>query len=164
MEPRRVPVDWDELKLALEMRSEEWASHLDVRRGEIRVSRIDPFGGCAEDHELVDEEVEAGLADGILIAVEPLESSVEYAWMTDFADAVPDVGVRRSLQQALVGVRPFRRFKDALTAHPHERAQWFAFRGERLRNAIREWLADHNIEPAAEPPARCGQAAPRGAP
>jgi hypothetical protein len=84
--------------------------------------------------------------------------------MADFADAVPDVGVRRSCQQALVGVRPFRRFKDALTAHPHKRAQWFAFRGDRLRDAVRGWLANNNIEPTTEPPARCGQAAPRDAP
>jgi len=165
LEPRRVPLDWDELELALEMRSDEWASYLDVRTGEIRVSRIDPFGGEREDQELTDEEVEAGLADGTLIAVEPLESSVEYAWMAAFADAVPDARVRRALQQTLGGGRPFRRFKDALAAaHPREREEWFAFRGERLRDAVREWLADHNIEPTTKPPARSGQAARRGAP
>jgi hypothetical protein len=164
MEPRRVPLDWDELELALEMRSDEWASYLDVRTGEIRVSRIDPSGGEREDHELTDEEVETGLADGTFIAVEPLESSVEYAWMAAFADAVPDARVRRALQHVLGGGRPFRHFKDALAAYPREREQWFAFRAERLRDAVREWLADHNIEPATEPPARSGQAAPRGAP
>ena len=150
LEPRRVPLDWDELELALEMRSDEWASYLDVRTGEIRVSRIDPFGGEREDQELTDEEVEA---------------SVEYAWMAAFADAVPDARVRRALQQTLGGGRPFRRFKDALAAaHPREREEWFAFRGERLRDAVREWLADHNIEPTTKPPARSGQAARRGAP
>jgi Uncharacterised protein family (UPF0158) len=163
-ERRRVPVDWDALELALEMRSDEWASYLDVRTGEIRVSRIDWFDGEREDYEVTDEEVEAGLANGTLVAVEPLASSVEYAWMADFADAVPDARVRRVLQQALGGGRPFRRFKDVLAAHPHEREQWFAFRGVRLRDAVREWLADHDIEPTTEPPSRSGQAAPRGAP
>jgi hypothetical protein len=159
-----VPVDWDELELAFEMRSDEWASYLDVRTGEVRVSRIDRFGGEREDHELTDEEVEAGLADGTLVAVEPLESSVDYAWMADFADAVSDARARRALQQALGGGRPFRRFKDALAAPSREREQWFAFRGERLRDAVREWLAENNIEPTIEPLARSGQAAPRGAP
>jgi hypothetical protein len=164
MEPRRVPVDWDELELALEMRSDEWASYVDLRTGEVRVSRIDRFDGEREDHELTDEEVEAGLADSTLVAVEPLESSVEYAWMADFADAVPDARVRRALQLGLGGGRPFRRFKDALAAHPRECEQWFAFRAERLRDAVREWLADHSIEPTTEPPARSGHAPPSGAP
>jgi hypothetical protein len=164
MEPCGVPLDWDELELALEMRSDEWASYLDVRTGEICVSRIDPFGGEREDHELTDKEVEAGLANGTLIAVEPLESSVEYAWMAAFADAVPDARVRRALQQVLGGSRPFRRFKDALAAHPREHEEWFAFRGERLWDTVRKWLADHNIEPTTKPPARSGQAAQRGAP
>ena len=154
----------DELKLVLEMRSVEWASYLEVQTGETRVSRIDRFGGEREEHELTDKEVEAGLADGTLIAVEPLESSVECAWMADFADAVLDARARRGLQQALGGSQPSRRFKDALAAHPRERAQWFAFRGYRLRDAVRGWLANNSIEPTTEPPARCGQAAPRGAP
>jgi hypothetical protein len=141
----------DELKLVLEMRSVEWASYLEVQTGETRVSRIDRFGGEREEHELTDKEVEAGLADGTLIAV-------------DFADAVLDARARRGLQQALGGSQPSRRFKDALAAHPRERAQWFAFRGYRLRDAVRGWLANNSIEPTTEPPARCGQAAPRGAP
>jgi hypothetical protein len=162
-ERRRVPVDWDELELALEMRSDEWASYLDVRTGQIRVSRIDRFADDREDYELADEEVEAGLADGALVAVEPLASSVEYTWMGDFADAVPDARARRALRQALGGGRPFRRFKDVLAAHPRERAQWFAFRGVRLREVVREWLADYNIEPTTEPPAPSGHAEPRDA-
>jgi hypothetical protein len=161
---RRVPVDWDELELALEMRSDEWASYLDVRTGEIRVSRIDRFACEREDHELTDEEIEGGLADGTLVAVDPLASSGEYAWMGDFADAVPDAGLRRALQRALGGSRPFRRFKDVLAAHPHQSELWFAFRGVRLREAVREWLADHNIEPTTGPPSSSGQAEPRGMP
>jgi hypothetical protein len=157
-------VDWDELELTLEMRSDEWASCLDVRTAEVRVARIDRFGGEREDNELADEEVEAGLADGTLVAIEPLESSVEYAWMADFADAVSDAHARRALQRALGGGRLFRRFKDVLAAHPREREQWFALRRERLRGGVQEWLAENNIEPTTEPPARSGRAAPRGAP
>ena len=44
MEPRRVPVDWDDLELAPTMHSDELASYLDVRTGEIRVSQAHPFG------------------------------------------------------------------------------------------------------------------------
>src|SRR2546422_9254283 len=118
MEPRRVPVDWDDLELALTMPLEEWASYLDVRTGRVRVYRSQPFGGEREDDELTEEEVEAGLADGTLIAVEPVPSSVEYDWMAEFADAVPDARLRRALQAALERRRPFRGFKDALADHP----------------------------------------------
>ncbi|MGH7321087.1 MAG: hypothetical protein ACRELA_15860 [Candidatus Rokuibacteriota bacterium] len=71
MEPRRVPVDWNDLELALTMHSDELASYLDVRTGEIRSSQVHPFGGEREDGELSEEEIEDGLADGSLIPVEP---------------------------------------------------------------------------------------------
>lgn len=155
--PRRVPVDWDDLELALTMHSDEWASYLDMRTGEIRVARADQDAGAdqeREDYELTEEEAEAGLADGTLIAVEPLASSVEYAWMAEFADTVPDARLRGSLQVALDGRRPFRRFKDTLAEHPRERERWFAFRDARLHDHIREWLADQGIEPTTGPPRR----------
>jgi Uncharacterised protein family (UPF0158) len=107
-----------------------------VRTGEVRL---------AED--LTEQEADAGRADGTLVAVEPLPSSVEYDWMAEFADAVPDVRLRRVLQEALGGRRPFRRFKDVLAGHPGERERWFGFHDARLRDFMREWLADHGIEP-----------------
>jgi hypothetical protein len=164
MELRRVPVDWDDLELAFTMRSDEHASYLDLRTGEIRIAQIHPFGGELEDGVLSEDEVEAGLADGSLLAVEPLESSVEYGWMAEFADTLPDARLRQFLQQALGGSRPFRRFKDALADHPRERERWFAFHAARLRDYMREWLADNGIEPTTAPPRRSGDAAPWSAP
>jgi len=155
-QPRRVPIDWDDLELALTMHPDEWASYLDVRTGEIRVSQIQPFGGEREDHELTEEEIEAGLGDGTLIAIEPLPSSVEYECMAEFAEAVSDARLRRSLRAALDGRRPFRRFKDALAACPSERDRWYAFHGSRVREAMRQWLTDNDIEPTTAPPPRPG--------
>jgi hypothetical protein len=34
---------------------------------------------------------------------------------------------------------------------PAERDRWFAFRGERVREAARDWLVDHRIEPTTAP-------------
>jgi len=34
---------------------------------------------------------------------------------------------------------------------PEERERWFAFRDGRLRDAMREWLEDHDIEPTTAP-------------
>ncbi len=153
-----MPIDWDDLELALTMHSDEHASYLDLRTGEVRLSPIHSFGGEPEDGVLSEDKVEAGLA------VEPLESSVEYGWMAEFADTLPDARVRQSLQQALGGSRPFRRFKDALASDPRECEQWFAFQADRLRAAMLEWLSDNDIEPTTAPPRRPGDAAPSGAP
>lgn len=164
MEPRRVPVDWDGLELALTMPSDEWASYLDVRTGAVHMWRTDTFGAEREDEELSEEEIEDGLADGSLVPVEPLPSSVEFEWMAEFADTVAGPRLRPSLQAALARSRPFRRFKDALAGDPRERERWFAFQAERLHEAMREWLADNDIEPTTPPPRRSGEAAPGGAP
>ena len=48
---------------------------------------------------------------------------------------------------ALDGRGAFRRFKDVLADYPAERERWFGFRDECLRQAMDEWLADHDIEP-----------------
>ncbi len=74
--------------------------------------------------------------------------------MAEFADAVPDVPLRRTLRATLEGRRPFGRFKDRLAADAPERERWFAFQAERLREAMRQWLADNDIEPTTEPQER----------
>jgi hypothetical protein len=82
--------------------------------------------------------------------------------MVEFADSVADSRLRRSLQAALGRSRPFHRFKDALADDPREREGWFACQAERLREAMRRWLADNDIEPTPAPPRRSGEAAPAG--
>jgi hypothetical protein len=158
MELRRVPIDWDDLELALTAHAGEWSSYLDVRTGEVRVRQTHALPGYRHDYELTEDEADSGLADGTLIAVEPLPSSVEYDWMAEFADTVPDNRLRQALQAALGRSRPFRRFKDALADYPRRREQWFAFRDARVREAMKEWLADNGIEPTTEPPTRPGRA------
>lgn len=151
MEPRRVPVNWDDLEMALTDHGDEWSYYLDLRTGEVRIVRIDAF---EEEEDLSDEDVDAGVATGDLLTVEPLPSSVEYAWMAEFAASLSDPRLRELLQVALNGRGAFRRFKDVLLDHGPERARWFAFRDERLRDAMREWLADHGLDPSTSPPER----------
>ena len=152
---RQVPVDWDGLEMALTWRSDEHEFFLDVRTGEVRQSRLSAFGGDAED-ELTEDEADEGLAAGHLIRIEPIESSVEYGWMPDFAASVADARLRDRLERALHGPHPFRRFKDALAQHPAERERWFRVHDERVRGAMRGWLEDNEIEPTPEPPERPG--------
>jgi hypothetical protein len=149
---RQVPVDWEGLEAALTWRSDEHEFFLDARTGEVRRCPLSAFGGDAEDDELTPDEADEGLAAGHLVRIEPIESSVEYDWMAEFAASVANARLRDRLEHALDGRHPFRRFKDVLAQHPAERERWFRVHDERLREAMRAWLEDHDIDPVARPP------------
>ena len=149
---RRVPVNWDDLEMALTTNRVEWTCYLDLRTGEVCMVSMDRFGGDGDWPS--EEEIDAGFEAGNLLPVEPLESSVEYGWMAEFAGTVRDARLRDRLDVALDGRGAFRRFKNVLLDFPAERERWFAFRDERLRTVAREWLAEEGIEPTTPPPAR----------
>ena len=147
--PRRVPVDWAALETALTSNPGEWTCHLDVRSGEVQMVPVDRLG--EGDDWPSEEQIDMGLEAGHLIHIEPLGSRVEYGWMAEFVATVDDARLRDGLEVALDGRGAFRRFKNVLFDDPAERERWFAFRGERLRAAAREWLDDLGIDPAAPP-------------
>ncbi|MBI4608358.1 MAG: hypothetical protein HY726_05050 [Candidatus Rokubacteria bacterium] len=149
--PRRVPVNWDDLEMALTSNAGEWTCYLDLRGGEVLMVPIDRLG---DDDWPSEEEIDAGLAAGHVVHIEPLDSRVEYGWMADFAASVRDARLGDRLEVALDGRGAFRRFKDVLLDHPAQRQAWFAFRDERLHDAARDWLADHDIAPTTAPPSR----------
>jgi hypothetical protein len=146
---RRIPVDWDGLETALTTNDGESSFYLDLRTGQVELA------GPSVDTDVGPpaEEIDAGVAAGHLILVEPLGSRVEYGWMVEFAETVGDERLRGRLDVALEGRGAFRRFKHALMIFPGERERWFAFQAERLRAAAREWLAAHEIEATSPPEA-----------
>jgi hypothetical protein len=146
---RKVPIDWDDLELAFTMHMEESTCYLNLRTGKVELSADPDLVGEGGPTE---EEIETGLAEGYLIHIEPIESSVEYGWMVDFAESVTDR--REKLEVALDGRGAFRRFKNVLLDYPAERERWFAFHDSRVREAMNEWLADNGIEPTTAPPLR----------
>jgi hypothetical protein len=149
MTPRKVSVNWDELEIALTTTLGEWTCYLDVRNGEVQML---PGGRLGEDDDWPsEEEIDAGLAAGHLIHVEPLGSSVEYGWMAEFVGTVGNAHLRDLLEVALNGRGAFRRFKDVLHDHPAEREAWFAFRDGHVRAAAREWLAEQGLDPTTAP-------------
>ena len=135
---KRVPVNWDDLEMALTWRSDELEYFLDLRSGEVRQYRLSEFAGGAEDFELSEDEAAAGLAEGSLVRIEPLEAAVEYGWMTEFTASVTNTRLRDRLEVALGGRGAFRRFKDVLAEYPTERERWFRFYDERVRKEMRE--------------------------
>ncbi|MCI0633274.1 MAG: UPF0158 family protein, partial [Actinobacteria bacterium] len=150
--PRRVPVSWDDLEMALTGNPGSWTYYLDVRSGEVQMVPVDRLG--ADDDWPSEEELDDGLDAGHLIPVEPLGSSVEYGWMAEFTATVGDARLRDRLEVALDGRGAFRRFKNVLLDAPDERERWFAFRDARLHDAARDWLAEQGIEPTTPPPDR----------
>jgi hypothetical protein len=150
--PRRVPVNWDDLERALTSNPGEWTCYLDVRSGEVQMVPIDRLG--EDDDWPSEEDLDDALAAGHLIHVEPLGSRVDYGWMAEFVATVDDARLRDRLEIALDGRGAFHRFKNVLLDFPVDRERWFAFRGERLRAAARQWLADQRIEPTTAPPAK----------
>jgi hypothetical protein len=159
MVPRQVLIDWADLEMAFTWQTDEWAYYLDVRTGKVRVVSTSSFDmdddALSDDEEPLSEEaIDAGLAQGWLLQIEPVESSEEYQWMTEFAASIDDPQLRDLLEVALDGRGAFRRFKDVLASWPQERERWFAFHDERLRDAMQEWLGAHEIESTTAPPRR----------
>src|SRR3989454_6909747 len=148
---KRVPVNWDDLEMALTSNPGEWTCYLDLKTGEVRMVPMDRLDD--DDDGLSEDEIDAGLDVGCLIHVEPLGSRVEYEWMEEFTGTVGAARLRDRLEVALDGGGAFRRFKNVLLDFPAERERWFLVRDERLRAAAREWLAEHGIEPTTTPPA-----------
>ena len=147
--PRRVPVNWDDLEMALTANPGEWTCYFDLRTGEVQMA---PVGRSGDDDEWPSEdEIDAGIEAGHVVYIEPLGSSVEYGWMAEFAETVRDARVRDRLEVALDGRGAFRRFKNVLLDFPAERERWFAFRDERLRAAAWKWLAEQAIVPTMAP-------------
>ena len=117
--PRRAPVNWNDLEMALTANLAEWTCYFDLSTGEVHKVPVDRLGD--DDDWPSADEIDAGLDAGHLIHIEPLESSVEYGWMAEFAATVGDARLRDRLEVALDGRGAFRRFKNVLLDSPEER-------------------------------------------
>jgi Uncharacterised protein family (UPF0158) len=136
-----VPVNWDDLEMALTSDPGEWTCSLDLETGEVRMVP----SGLEDDDDALNAER--------LVHVEPLGSRVEYQWMAEFTGTVRNARLHDRLEVALDGRGAFRRFKNALLDFPAERERWCAFRDRRLHAAAREWLEAVGLEPTTAPPA-----------
>jgi hypothetical protein len=133
-----------DLELAFTMNMLESTPYLDLRTGKVELGGDPDVVG---EGGLSEEEIEAEFAEGNLIHIEPIESSVEYDWMVEFAESVVDRRLREKLEVALDGRGAFRRFKNVLADYPAERDRWFAFHDARVREAIEEWLENTTLSP-----------------
>ena len=69
----------------------------------------------------------------------------EYKDMVLFADSINNDEIRNKLYKALNGKGAFSRFKKEI-AYLGIREKWFLFRDERLKEKVKQWLEDNEIE------------------
>lgn len=137
---RVLAIDLEELIWALSSRDPlgESSHWLNVESGAI-LCLIGPDAGDEADEDPRD--------DDRWLFIEPIQSAEGFRVMEDFVDQCGDDRLARDLGQALQQRKPFRRFKDALAAHPAQRETWFAFERRAMEAIARRWCEGHDISP-----------------
>jgi Uncharacterised protein family (UPF0158) len=141
---KKLPIDFADLRIALEDHGYESSWVLDTATGEVILlsDSVDE-----EDLPAPLEEIENSKR---FLPIEPRDSHESWLDMEDFIATVADAHLRELLEVAVAGKGAFRRFKDVLGRAPEERERWFRFQAERLDRVLREWLAENGIEPVAK--------------
>lgn len=129
----------------------EIRSYYDTVTGEVCVTG--PFEDDPGERERIDEDPARYLEIGTI------EAHEEHEWMERFTNGVNDGRLRWTLERALRGPKPFRRFKDALLSAPAVREEWFAFRGRCVKEWIERWFEERDLAVGAPPPWASGSGA-----
>jgi Uncharacterised protein family (UPF0158) len=121
-------------------------------------NEVQPLAEVIREQELEQEAEELFAADQVetgystrYVTIPRVESYEGYDYMEKFIDTVEDPHLRDLLSSAIGGKGAFRRFKDVLADHFHERERWFAFQDEQTRRRIVDWLHEEGIEPILAP-------------
>ncbi len=122
----------------------EERQYLDTETGEI-IRIFDEALSGIDDTEL-EKKIEAGL-DVRYFAIPEQDSHEDYDDMVDFTGTIKDKNFQEKLEIALDGSGAFRRFKNVLSNYPQEREHLFAFKNERIKERVLEWLHASDLEP-----------------
>ncbi len=170
---RRLKVDLDEVKYAMDNASNEIANYLDLETGQVVSINGETRQQLETLFELTDAEtMEATVAaiqteqvpdwqkdslrDAALvefgfnsrfIEIPQADSREGYEDMEAFIETVAQTHLQELLQVSIRGKGAFRRFKDVLAAHPQERDRWFQFHDARLHQRVLDWLDTEGILP-----------------
>jgi len=156
---RPLPVDLDELAMALTSHIDEYGYYFDLQTGEILFlpQGLEDYTGASESElamafdfgapELLIDALRVVTEPRRFVFIRPLPSWQSYNLMEDFIGMLAPGRLRDALERAISGRKPFRRFKDVLLDHPKERQAWFDFQNEQQRRWAREWLMDQGIRP-----------------
>lgn len=104
---------------------------------------MDPLLTGITDEEL-DDKLDEGIGEKYL-CVPKIEPRDTYELMVEFTETVTSSILRKRLEVALSGHKPFRSFKDVLYDFPDERDAWFKFERESHRREVLQWLHAQHI-------------------
>jgi hypothetical protein len=142
---KKLPIDFEDLRIAFEDHGYESSWVLDTATGEVIL-----LSDSVEVEDLPAPREEIENDSNRFLPIEPRDSHEGWLDMEDFIATVADAHLRELLDLAVAGKGAFRRFKDVLGRAPEERQRWFRFQSERLDRVAREWLAENGIEPVAK--------------
>jgi Uncharacterised protein family (UPF0158) len=149
-----LPVDLDDLSLALEGDPLLTGGRIDLRTGDVQqigpLYESDFFDEISEpDGGEADwaNDLEDGEADDRWLRFDSLGSRPGFRDMTEFLETVADARLATRLDRALDGRGAFRRFKDELADVPDELARFYRFTDDRRRGRARRWLAESGLRP-----------------
>ncbi len=138
-------MDLPELCLALKAEAGELRWYLDLTSGEVLL--LTPDFDPADHRGLTAGQVEA---DPERFRRVPARSQLDaLADMQAFSLHLGDLVLRESLQLALEGPKPQRRFRSALSWLPDTLQEWHAFRQQRAEARALAWLRSLGVAPAA---------------
>jgi hypothetical protein len=171
----KLPIDLNELAVAMDDNSWEHHYYLDLTSGEVTLvsdemhidleaiyeEALDEYGqermpiaeaieqATVSDWEkpalLVADQIERTARERFREIPRP-EPHDGYQAMEEFIDTVQDDHLRRNLAQAITGRGAFRRFKNLLARFPQEQERWYDFRDDRLDKRMFAWLEDEGFE------------------
>jgi hypothetical protein len=140
---RKLPVDLDDLCIALETAAGEMSWYLDGHTGNtiLVTAEYDPV----EQEGPSLDEIEADPSRYLPIPAADNREALRD--MESFIQGLADARLKESLELALAAPKPFRRFKSVLAYVPEQRRQWLEFKSERTELRALEWLKLQAIEP-----------------
>ena len=154
---KKLKVDLDELAALMQDTMDMNTAFLNLENGEIVIIPETLLDGDCLDEENVSDllEWEQELVEQARDVEENFEKYEEiptiptfevYNLMVEFAHSVTDPELKNMLAVALDGKGAFGRFKKILDSYPEERNRWFELKDETVKEYVKEWLEDIDVE------------------
>jgi hypothetical protein len=151
---RDLPIDLDELSLALEGDPLLTGGRIDLRTGDVQQigplyesDSFDEFGEPDDERPDSVDDAEDGLAEERWLRFDSLGSRAGFDDMVEFLGTIADEHLAARLDRALGGRGAFRRFKDELADVPGELDRFHRLTDDRRRGRARQWLAGAGLRP-----------------
>jgi hypothetical protein len=156
MKHKAIKIDWDELESAFDNKNEELVYYLDRVTGQV-VLEGEGEDDFDDDEDVIDDASSpdaAGRNDATRIYIEPPDSVELLLWMRDFLRDTEDLesDVRGRLQEAVDLPEPVPAIRHVLDEAAEVRDRWFAYRSDRLHEAMDAWLDTNDVSPVDSPP------------